>query len=91
MNTGPRITAEAIWDNLDLSASRADRLILYEIARRKVAGLPQDPNMSMSDNDVDDDDNDNDNEEYGEVEQYTSAINSNEVANDSDTPTAPLL
>ena len=54
MNTGPRITAEALWDSLDPTNSRADRLILYEIARRRVDGAPQDPNMSLSSDDCSD-------------------------------------
>ena len=53
-NTGPLITADALWDSLDTTNSRADRLILHEIARRRVPGFPRDPNMSISDEESDD-------------------------------------
>ena len=50
-NTGPHITADALWDALDPVNSRADRLILYEIARRRIDGFVRDPNMSLSEGD----------------------------------------
>ena len=50
-NTGPLITADALWDSLNTANSRADRLILHEIARRRVPGFPRDPNMSLSEDD----------------------------------------
>lgn len=49
-NTGPMITAEALWDSLDLQNCKIDRLILHQITKRKVEGFEDD----FSDPDPDD-------------------------------------
>ena len=41
-NTGPMITAEALWDSLDLQSSKIDRIILHEITERQLEGFEDD-------------------------------------------------
>ena len=46
---------ERIWDSLDPENNATDRLIAYELTRRKPAGFEDDPDLSNSDEDSDDD------------------------------------
>jgi len=39
----PSMTAEALWDSLDLQNNKIDRTILYEITRRRIDGFELDP------------------------------------------------
>lgn len=36
------ITAEALWDSLDLQSSKIDRIILHEITERTLEGFEDD-------------------------------------------------